>query len=163
MSEELIFEVYRRQGKRWIWELKFPNNIILSPPLNVQHGWGYSSKHNALKSVKKAGIQNGDYVIIFGQGPFGLTITQLSKIEGGKVIAADLVDYRLEKAKEVGASYTVNASNRDLSSMVKEINIGLVGLGTIGSAFARELYVSSKWIEAERGIRLILRKVFKTL
>lgn len=62
-----------------------------------------------IKGIRKAGIAIGDTVAIFGQGPIGLTLDQLAKLSGAEVIAVDLVDYRLEEAKKLGADIAINA------------------------------------------------------
>lgn len=67
----------------------------------------------------------GEYVAIIGQGPMGLVQTQMARLCGLKVIAVDLIPYRLELAKKLGADHVVNASRSD---PVKEV-VGLTGEG----------------------------------
>jgi len=78
-----------------------------------------------LKGVRKADIQFGDYVAVFGQGPIGLTLDQLCKLKGAHVVTVDLVSYRLEEArKKYGADFTVNAQKESLPDKVLEITSG---------------------------------------
>ena len=68
-----------------------------------------------LKAIRKANIWIGDDVAIYGCGPIGLTLIKLAKMRGAIIYAIDLVDYRLEKAKEYGADFTIKAPKRALN------------------------------------------------
>ncbi len=64
-------------------------------------------------------------VVIVGQGPIGLIFTALMKRHGAlKVIAVDVLDYRLEIAKQMGADCTVNPEKENVIEKVKEITGG---------------------------------------
>ena len=63
----------------------------------------------------------GDWATIIGQGPIGLLMTQVAKLKGCRVIAADLEDYRLELAKKYGAEVCINAAKEKVVERVKEI------------------------------------------
>jgi propanol-preferring alcohol dehydrogenase len=65
------------------------------------------------KAVKVAGTRSSDLVAVFGVGGLGHMAIQYAKIAGGRVVAVDLFDDKLELAKELGAEFTVNASNVD--------------------------------------------------
>jgi len=73
-----------------------------------------------IKGIKKANIAMGDYVAIFGQGPIGLTLDQLAKLQGANVIAVDLIDYRLKMAMRY-VDYRINANSKSLIEETKEI------------------------------------------
>jgi propanol-preferring alcohol dehydrogenase len=65
------------------------------------------------KAVKVAGTRSSDLVAVFGVGGLGHLAIQYAAIAGGRVIAVDLIDEKLELAKELGAEFTVNASKQD--------------------------------------------------
>jgi propanol-preferring alcohol dehydrogenase len=65
------------------------------------------------KAVKVAGTRSSDLVAVFGVGGLGHLAIQYAAIAGGRVIAVDLLDEKLELAKELGAEFTVNASKQD--------------------------------------------------
>jgi len=68
----------------------------------------------AVHAVKKAGIQFGHTAAIFGAGPIGLLILMLTKLSGaGETFVVDVNDFRLEKAKDLGASEAINGSRQD--------------------------------------------------
>jgi L-iditol 2-dehydrogenase len=73
-----------------------------------------------LRAVKKCGIQKGDSVAIIGVGATGIIHTTLSKIFGAKeTIVSDLIDYRLNMAKNFGADVAVNPKSEDLADVVE--------------------------------------------
>jgi propanol-preferring alcohol dehydrogenase len=60
-------------------------------------------------AVKNRGeVRPGDSVVVFGCGGVGLNVVQFAHLAGGIVIAVDLVEERLEWARRLGASLTVN-------------------------------------------------------
>jgi propanol-preferring alcohol dehydrogenase len=65
------------------------------------------------KAVKVAGTRSSDLVAVFGVGGLGHLAIQYAAIAGGRVIAVDLFDDKLELAKELGAEFTVNAAKDD--------------------------------------------------
>ena len=68
----------------------------------------------AVHAVKKGGIQFDHTTSIFGAGAIGLMVLLLTKLSGGgDTFVVDIQDFRLEKAKELGASEAVNSSRQD--------------------------------------------------
>ncbi len=65
------------------------------------------------KAVKVAGTRSSDLVAVFGVGGLGHLAIQYAAIAGGRVIAVDLIDEKLELARELGAEFTVNATEKD--------------------------------------------------
>jgi alcohol dehydrogenase, propanol-preferring len=65
------------------------------------------------KAVKVAGTRSSDLVAVFGVGGLGHLAIQYAAIAGGRVVAVDLFDEKLELARELGAEFTVNASKED--------------------------------------------------
>lgn len=71
-------------------------------------------------------IQHGESVAILGSGgPIGLMHLQMALHSGAsQVIAVDLKEPRLEVAKELGATRTVNANHEDPVEVIKELTGG---------------------------------------
>ncbi len=65
------------------------------------------------KAVKVAGTRSSDLVAVFGVGGLGHLAIQYAAIAGGRVIAVDLHDEKLELARSLGAEFTVNAAKED--------------------------------------------------
>lgn len=75
--------------------------------------------------VRAANPEIGDYVAVVGTGFMGLlTIAGLSHCPVREVIAIDLVEERLQLAKEMGATKTVNPKKQDPVAAVTEITGG---------------------------------------
>ncbi|HLZ07899.1 MAG TPA: alcohol dehydrogenase catalytic domain-containing protein [Chloroflexota bacterium] len=69
-------------------------------------------------------IKLGEDVVIVGAGPIGLLHLQVALHRGGRVIVSDPIASRLEKAKELGAHETIDASATDPVERVKELTEG---------------------------------------
>jgi len=92
---------------------KIPDNVSFDEAVFM----GYVSV--GLVGVRRALIELGESVAVFGMGPIGLSALQLARLSGGRpVIGVDVVDNRLEIAKKVGADHVFNSSRVDV---VKEI------------------------------------------
>jgi L-iditol 2-dehydrogenase len=69
-------------------------------------------------------IRFGADVVVIGAGPIGLTHLQLAKRSGARVMVSDLIAERLEKARELGADHTIQASRGDPVEQVKALTGG---------------------------------------
>ena len=65
------------------------------------------------KAVKMSGARSSDLVAVYGIGGLGHLAMQYARIAGASVAAVDLVDRKLELARELGADHTVNAAVED--------------------------------------------------
>ena len=78
-----------------------------------------------LSGLKVSNIQPGDTVAVVGAGFMGQGFIHLAPLFGaGKVIALDFSDWRLERAREFGATHTINPRNEDAVGALREINDG---------------------------------------
>ncbi len=73
------------------------------------------------KAVKMARTRSSDLVAVFGLGGLGHLAIQYAAIAGGRVIAVDVVDEKLELARELGAEFTVNAAKEDPVEAIKAL------------------------------------------
>jgi len=96
----------------------------------------------ALHGVNRAQVEAGDKVVVFGCGPIGLgMIVWLVDRGVTNVVALDLSNERLERAKSLGARAVINPSNEDVRSRLLELH---------GSArvFSRECVGTDAYIDA---------------
>ena len=83
--------------------------------------------------VNSAETGPGDGIAIFGCGGVGLNSVQAAALVGAyPIIAVDVVDSKLEIAREFGATHTVNPSRQDLEAEV----MALTGRGVDASVVA---------------------------
>jgi threonine dehydrogenase-like Zn-dependent dehydrogenase len=82
---------------------------------------GTGTAYGALRRIR---ISGNDTIAIFGQGPVGLSATQLAAAMGARVIALDVSPERLERAKEFGAAETVNPRSNDPVGAIKDLTHG---------------------------------------
>jgi 2-desacetyl-2-hydroxyethyl bacteriochlorophyllide A dehydrogenase len=72
--------------------------------------------------IWRAGVQQGEYVLIIGAGPIGLGLMEFARIAGGNVIALDINKQRLEFCSGMlGVPHVINASTEDVILRLKEI------------------------------------------
>jgi threonine dehydrogenase-like Zn-dependent dehydrogenase len=102
---------------------------------------GTGTAYQALRRMKLAG---GDSIAIVGQGPVGLSATQLAVAMGARVIAIDISTERLARAKEFGAEAIIDPRAEDAVAAIKELTHGAgtdLALDTSGVADGRLIAV----------------------
>jgi threonine dehydrogenase-like Zn-dependent dehydrogenase len=82
-----------------------------------------------MRCMYNSGMQLGDRVLVFGQGPTGLLLSQEAKLFGASFVAAvDVFENRLLKSKELGADFVYNIMGKTVEEARREI---LEGAGPI--------------------------------
>ena len=103
------------------------------PSYSLVHSNGLSYDELALieplsigaHGVGRAQIISGEFVLVVGAGPIGLGCMEFARIQGGKVIAMDVNDQRLEFCKaNLEVSSVINARSTDISEQLEEITNG---------------------------------------
>ncbi len=75
-----------------------------------------------LSSIKRFGIQPHHAVVVFGCGPVGLTFIKFMSLLGvHPIIALDIVEEKLESAKQAGANYVLNSKDPDYVKKIRDI------------------------------------------
>jgi threonine dehydrogenase-like Zn-dependent dehydrogenase len=64
-------------------------------------------------ALHRLGLQGDHTIAVFGQGPVGLSATQLAAEMGARVIALDTAPERLARAKEFGADVLIDPKSTD--------------------------------------------------
>jgi len=73
----------------------------------------------------EARVGPGDDVLVVGAGGgVGIHAVQMAKLCGGRVLAADLSEEKLEKVKELGADEVIHTRQRDLTKEVLRLTNG---------------------------------------
>ena len=91
-----------------------PAALIIAQPLAT-----------VLRALTQYDGVKGQKCVVVGQGPMGLIFTHILRLMGASmVIAADLLDWRLEWSKRYGADHIIDASKKDVVKVVKELTNG---------------------------------------
>lgn len=80
--------------------------------------------NTCLKAVRKAGVGAGQTVLIVGQGPVGLLLTQVARWAGAEVLASDTLSDRLEMSRRLGAHLALDAGGEDVPTAVRAATAG---------------------------------------
>ena len=105
---------------------------ITMPLERLIDGKGLSAKELALiepfsisaHALSRAEVKEGDNLLIMGAGPIGLFALIKAKAMGARVAVADLLDNRLELAKEYGADMIINSAKDDIDEKCKTFTEG---------------------------------------
>ncbi len=105
---------------------------ISMPVERIYEGKGLSAEELALiepfsisqHAVSRCAIKENDNVLVIGAGPIGLFALLAVKAKCKNVVVADILDNRLELAKEYGAAAVVNTKNQSLEEFTKDFTNG---------------------------------------
>lgn len=96
----------------------------------------------ALHAVNRAEARPGERFAVFGAGPIGLGIVFWLKQRGvDDIVAIDLHDDRLERARELGASAVINSAREDFAARLGDLH------GTV-SVFGKRAVGTQGYIDA---------------
>ena len=124
LGERLVFYTmngafceYTKVDASWPWA-RLPENIpdCVAPLCEMFHG-------ALIQSVYPAPMESGEKVLVIGVGPMGLVTLQSIKIMAKVTVGViDFVDFRLEKAKTLGADFTYNRSDFTSQNLIEKIH-----------------------------------------
>ena len=78
-----------------------------------------------MHAVRERDVSIGQNILIIGAGTIGLGVYLSAKIcNPSKIIVADVVDYNLEMARELGCEYIINSMKENLEAEVKKLTNG---------------------------------------
>jgi L-iditol 2-dehydrogenase len=96
--------------------------FVLPDEMSYEDGAFVEPLACVVRGQRVAQFRPGQSVLIIGSGISGLLHLLLARATGaGRIIATDINEYRLNKAKELGADAVINASD-DVPAMVRELN-----------------------------------------
>ena len=123
--------------------LKVPANTLVPLPdeLSFEAGAAIScGTGTAYRALVRLNVSARDTIAIFGQGPVGLSATQLAHAMNARVIAVDVNAERLKRASEFGADALINPGKDDPLQALRELTDGIgvdCALDTSGASSAR--------------------------
>ncbi|MEW5816742.1 MAG: zinc-binding dehydrogenase [Spirochaetota bacterium] len=116
----------------------------------------------AMRNVYGSGLRPADKAVILGAGPAGLFTGMAAKLFGAETwVAIDLIDFRLEKALELGAACAFNLGKlseeeiaREIQKKVGEIDIVFETMGADHSQGQGGLDLAVKLVKPGGDVRL---------
>jgi alcohol dehydrogenase, propanol-preferring len=104
------------------------------------------------KAVKMSGVGPSDICAVFGIGGLGHLAMQYAQIAGARVAAVDIHQTKLNVAKELGASYLIDASKSDAAAEIQ--HLGGADAAIVLAATPESVMTAYKSLK--RGGRLVL-------
>ncbi len=98
--------------------VRVPKNVSLEEASFIE------PVNTCLKGVDRLGLRRGDWILIFGQGPIGLILTQLVVLRGGRVIGLDLIARRRKLARQFGAALVADPRTQTFTRQTKFVTQG---------------------------------------
>ena len=111
----------------WAEEMIMPEQGVVKidddVPFNVASLIGCAVMTGVGAVINTAKVEPGSSVVVFGCGGVGISVIQGARIAGAaEIVAVDLVDEKLETAKQFGATHSVKPE--DLAALQPEIGHG---------------------------------------
>lgn len=79
----------------------------------------------SMHAVQRGSIEFGDMVVIAGCGTLGLGMVAYARMKSpGALIAVDVADDRLARARQLGATHTLNPKTQDVVAEIKALTDG---------------------------------------
>jgi len=76
-------------------------------------------------AVRKAKVEAGANVVVIGCGAVGLNVIQGAKlVDAGQIVAVDVGPAKLERARQFGATHTIDGSHTDVLEQIKALTAG---------------------------------------
>lgn len=95
--------------------VSIPENLVVKVPENVplESASTVALGGIAMQSVRRAGLQLGEFGVVFGAGILGLLAMQMLVASGVRTAVIDVDQRRLDIAKELGAELVINSNVED--------------------------------------------------
>lgn len=117
--------------------MKCPANTIVALPDELSFSTGAAiacGTGTAWGALQRLELKGDQTIAVFGQGPVGLSTTQLASALGARVIALDVSPERLARAKEFGATAVINPMETDAVAAIRELTDGLGAHATLDAS-----------------------------
>lgn len=133
--------------------MKVPASTLVALPDSLSFAAGAAiacGTGTAYGALRRINLSGNDTIVIFGQGPVGLSATQLAHAMGAQVIALDPAPERRARAIEFGAFAALDPYSNDTAEAIRELTHGRgtdLGLDASGTAEGRSgaIRAARKW------------------
>ncbi|MCL5062858.1 MAG: alcohol dehydrogenase catalytic domain-containing protein [Nitrospirae bacterium] len=109
-------------------EINLKNDTLMLPDdMSYEDGTLIEPTACVVKSLKRASIKKGDTILIIGLGVMGQMNVLLAREFGAeKIIGADMIPFRLNKALEFGADHVIDVSKENMIEGIKKFTNGFM-------------------------------------
>lgn len=147
------FAEYCSINEKWLHKL--PKNI------SYEEGAMMEPLAVAVHNIDRYDIKSRGTAVVFGAGTVGNLVMQVLKNKGiSKVIVVDLVDWRLDLARKLGADITLNPNNKNVVSEVLNITGG-IGVDVVFEAAGNNKVLNQAIKIVRKGGEIILIGVYE--
>ncbi len=138
-------------GERW-------HGICVKVPqgVNPEHAAFTHMAGIAMTSLRNSTIELGDVVLVTGLGAIGNLAAQLAQLQGADVIATDIDENRIERAKQAGIAHVLNPTKVDVEKEIRAITGGGLVNTYIDATGATPVINQSLDLIAENGEVILL-------
>lgn len=103
------------------------DTLSLPDTLSYEDGTLIEPTACVVKALERVGIRRGDTVLVIGLGFMGqLNILLAKRYGAGRIIGADMIAFRLNKAKELGADEVIDVSKDNLTDALRKLTEGIM-------------------------------------
>lgn len=97
----------------------------LTPETSWEHAAMVEPVACCLHGLKAANVHARDAVVVLGAGTIGLVSAQLAAMKGAlNIMVTDVSKFKLEQAKKLGVTHTINSLEENVEEKVKEYTNG---------------------------------------
>lgn len=100
-----------------------PEMLLLPDHVSYEEACVIEPMSDCLRGIQTLRMTGGDTIAIQGVGFMGLCFVQLARIfPFASIVALDFSDWRLERAREMGATHVINPGRDDAPTALRAIN-----------------------------------------
>jgi L-iditol 2-dehydrogenase len=92
--------------------------MAIPPEVSFEEATFVEPVNTCLKAVEKARVAGGEVVVVIGQGPIGLLLMMLARLEGARVLTTDPIAGRRSRSLQLGATASYDPASTDLGAEV---------------------------------------------
>lgn len=129
--------------------------IVIPPDISFEEATFVEPVNTCLKAVQKARVAEGEFVVVMGQGPIGMLLMMLARLQGARVLTSDPMPARREKSIRFGALASLDPSACDIVEQVRARSEGR-GADAVLAAVPNPELVPSALGVARPGGRVLL-------
>lgn len=136
----------------WIVE---EGTVLIPEDVSFEEASFLEPLNTCLKALETAGLEAGEVVVIYGQGPVGLLMMQSAAYEGARVVGLDFFESRRAISRELGAELALHPEKDDVHAALGRMTDGRgADLAIVAAANPRAIEDALRCIR--RGGRVLL-------